>query len=92
MNIKEATEATFRPADFMQNGPQMVRLQLAHASGGTDFSIPIIINITDGAGESEAFSGDMAALLASIGERGIVAGGYATDSGIEIIEFDTLKD
>ena len=91
VNIKEATESTFRPADFMQNGPQMVRLQLAHGSGGADFSIPIIITLTDGVGKSEAFTGDMAALIKSVGERGYLAGAHATEDGIEIVEFKGLK-
>ncbi len=90
VNINEATEPTFRPADYMQNGPQMVRLQLAHGSGGADFSIPIIIDITDGAGESEAFTGDMKALVESAKGRGYVGGGYATADGIEIVEFKDL--
>ncbi len=90
VNIDEATEPTFRPADFMQNGPQMVRLQLAHASGGADFSIPIIITLTDGVGESEAFTGDMAALVKSIRERGYIGGAHATEDGIEIIEYEAL--
>ena len=91
VNINEATEATFRPADFMQNGLHMVRLQLAHGSGGADFSIPIIINIADGAGESEAFTGGMAALVKSIGERGIASGGYVSENGIEYVEFEGLN-
>ena len=91
VNIKEATEETFRPADFLQNGPQMVRLQLAHASGGADVSIPIIIMLTDGVGESEAFTGDMAALISSAREFGIVAGAYITQSGVEFVEFEGLE-
>ncbi len=90
VNINEADEATFRPADYLQNGPQMIRLHLAHGSGGADASKPIIITITDGAGEAEAFTGDMAALVKSAKMRGYTAGGYAAESGIEYIEFKAL--
>ncbi len=86
-NVDEATEPTFRPADFMQNGPQMVRLLLAHASGGADVSVPIIIMITDGAGSNDGFSGDIDALIASALERGYDAGGYASESGMEFVKF-----
>ncbi len=88
--VDEATEKTFRPADFLQNGPQMVRLQLAHSSGGADSSVPIIITLTDGVGKNECFTGDMSALIASARERGYTAGGHAAESGVAYIEFDTL--
>jgi hypothetical protein len=91
VNVGEANESTFRPADFMQNGPQMVRLLLAHRSYGTAVSVPIILTLTDGVGENEGFTGDMSALVEAARARGYTVGGHATEEGMEHIAFDTLK-
>lgn len=82
INIGEATEASFRPADFLQNGSQMVRLTLSHSGGGSVVSTPVIITIGDGAGDNAGFTGPMNKLFESARASGYYFAAFATNDGI----------